>query len=122
MPSPNSVSVTIDNSNPSNPVVVCTPDTLTVTRNGQSNVPLTFSCDASGWQFPDGTPTSSDMYGISIQGNNSGEFSGATRSGNGQQVVIQDADDNNTSYTYTVQIVNPTTGQTLGVDPTIKNQ
>lgn len=123
MPNPNSVSVTVDTSDPSKPVVACNPDSLTVSRSaGQGMVPITFTCDTAGWQFPDSTPSAGDMYGISIQGNNSGEFSGATRSGNGQQVVIQDADDNNTSYSYTVQVINPGTGQSAGVDPTIKNQ
>lgn len=123
MPNPNSVSVTVDTSDPANPVVTCTPSSLSVSRGGgQGNVPLIFTCDTAGWQFPDGTPSAGDMYGISIQGNSSGEFSGATRSGNGQQVVIQDADDDNTSYTYTVQVTNPGTGQSAGVDPTINNQ
>jgi hypothetical protein len=123
MPNPNSVSVTVDTSDPANPVVTCTTGSLDVSRGGgQGNVPITFTCDTAGWQFPAGTPTAGEMYGISIAGNSSGEFSSPTRSGNGQQVVIQDADDNNTSYTYTVQVVNPATGQTAGVDPTINNQ
>ncbi len=122
MPAPNTVDVSIDNTNPQNPIVACDPDQLIVDASAPgSAVVITFVSTTPGWVFPTTNDGETHFYGISLADNPNGEFSSPTRSTDGTVVTITDLDDTTTTYQYTAQLTNPSTGQTLGVDPRITN-
>lgn len=122
MPAPNTVNVSIDSSNPQNPAVVCDPEQLVVDASAPgAAVVITFVSTTPGWVFPNVNDGQTHFYGISLADNPNGEFSNPQRSPDGTVVSITDLDDTTTSYQYTAQLTNPSTGQTLGVDPRITN-
>jgi len=100
------VTVTVDDTDPNNPVVSTSPEPLDI---GQSNgsVNITWVVGTDGWEV-------SDVANLP-----SPEFSEKAKNNNGYKV--KDKNDDTNSYSYNLAVTHITSGRLVRHDPTIKN-
>lgn len=90
--------------------VVCTPETANV--NG-ANALIVFHLETAGYAFP-----ASNAVVVSNPGT---QFPYPSWTAYPGYAALFDADGDTNNYSYTVNVVELSTGQTLSADPTVKN-
>ncbi|MBT9599243.1 MAG: hypothetical protein IV094_24945 [Vitreoscilla sp.] len=106
MPSTKHVTVTVE----AGGAVVCTPQTVNVSS---ANVLIVFHLETAGYAFP-----ASDAVVVSNPGS---QFPYPSWTAYPGYAALFDFDNDTAEYSYTVNVIELSTGRTLSVDPVIKN-
>lgn len=100
------VNVSVDSSG----AISCSPDPANLSG---SNVLVVFRLDTPGYAFPENNAV--------VVSNPGSQFPYPSWTAYPGYAVLFDLDGDDNSYSYTVSVVDLSTGRTLSVDPTIKN-
>jgi hypothetical protein len=87
-------------------------------------VKLVFKLEQTGtqdWEFLATKNSDDDFYGITMSSDTDSEFHDASREAS-DKVSVQDRNNDNKTYSYTITLQNKLTGDTWHYDPSIENR